>query len=233
MKECSDCKLTKNLSDMAIHHKKDDKIFYRNRCLICQKFFDQKRYNKEKRKDYYKKNKELNNEYSRNWSLNNKERKKELNSRRNTPENKLKYSTSKKKWRENNKDKEKEYEKRRYSNRTPLKKLANNLRNSIRLYLKNKGFIKKSKTEKILGCSFEEFKIHLESQFEEWMTWDNWGKFNGEFNYGWDIDHIIPISSAKDESDTVTLCNYKNLRPLCSKINRHIKRDNQSNLDSH
>ena len=60
---------------MAIHHKKDDKIFYRNRCLICQKFLDQKRYNKEKRKEYYKKNKELNNEYSRNWSLNNKERK--------------------------------------------------------------------------------------------------------------------------------------------------------------
>jgi 5-methylcytosine-specific restriction endonuclease McrA len=60
------------------------------------------------------------------------------------------------------------------------------------------------------------------------MTWDNWGKFNGELNHGWDIDHIIPISSAKNESDTVTLCNYKNLRPLCSKVNRHIKRDNQS-----
>ena len=58
-------------------------------------------------------------------------------------------------------------------------------------------FIKSSKTSDILGASFEEFKLHLESKFENWMTWENRGLYNGELNYGWDIDHIIPISTAR------------------------------------
>ena len=55
------------------------------------------------------------------------------------------------------------------------------------------------------------------------MTWDNYGKYNGELNYGWDIDHKIPISSAKSEEEIILLNHYTNLQPLCSKINRHIK----------
>ena len=57
------------------------------------------------------------------------------------------------------------------------------------------------------------------------MTWENWGKYNGELNYGWDIDHIIPLSSAKTEDDIIRLNHYTNLQPLCSYTNRHIKRD--------
>lgn len=75
-----------------------------------------------------------------------------------------------------------------------------------------------------LGCSLEYLKINTESKFEPWMTWDNYGKYNGELNYGWDIDHIIPISSAKTETEFHELCHYKNLQPLCSKINRDIKK---------
>ena len=77
-----------------------------------------------------------------------------------------------------------------------------------------------------MGCSFEEFKIHLESQFEPWMLWDNRGKYNGELNYGWDIDHIIPISTSQTVDDVIRLNHYTNLQPLCSKINRDIKRNN-------
>ena len=58
------------------------------------------------------------------------------------------------------------------------------------------------------------------------MTWENYGRYNGEFGYGWDIDHIVPISSIKNELDILELNNYKNLQPLCSKINRDIKRNN-------
>lgn len=57
------------------------------------------------------------------------------------------------------------------------------------------------------------------------MTWSNYGKYNGELNHGWDIDHIIPISSAKNEIDFFKLCHYNNLQPLCSKVNRDIKKD--------
>ena len=73
-------------------------------------------------------------------------------------------------------------------------------------------------TLKILGCSFEEFKIHIESQWELWMNWDNYGvyKINEQT---WQIDHIIPISSAKTKEDIMKLNHFSNLRPLCSKEN--------------
>jgi len=57
------------------------------------------------------------------------------------------------------------------------------------------------------------------------MNWDNHGLYNGKFNYGWDIDHIIPISSGKTEEDIFRLNHYTNLQPLCSKVNRDIKKD--------
>jgi HNH endonuclease len=75
----------------------------------------------------------------------------------------------------------------------------------------------------ILGCSFEDFKIYLESKFEIWMNWGNYGLYNGELGYGWDIDHIIPISFAETEEDVIRLNHFTNLQPLCSKINRDIK----------
>lgn len=78
----------------------------------------------------------------------------------------------------------------------------------------------------MLGCSFDKFKSHLESKFESWMSWDNYGKYNGELNYGWDIDHIIPISSATTEEEIIKLNHHTNLQPLCSRVNRDIKKDN-------
>lgn len=87
------------------------------------------------------------------------------------------------------------------------------------------GTSKSKKTEEILGCSYSEFKEYIEDQFENWMTWDNKGLYNGDFNYGWDIDHIVPLCTAKSPEDVVSLNHYTNLRPLCSHVNRNIKRD--------
>jgi hypothetical protein len=80
-----------------------------------------------------------------------------------------------------------------------------------------------------LGCTFEEFKLYLESKFEGWMSWENYGKYNGELNYGWDIDHITPLSKAKTEDDIYNLSHYSNLQPLCSRINRDIKKNKKEN----
>lgn len=88
------------------------------------------------------------------------------------------------------------------------------------------------KTESILGCSFKEFQIYLESKFDKWMKWSNQGLYNGEFNYGWDIDHIIPLSSAKNKEELIKLNHYSNLQPLCSKINRDIKKGNYENSNT-
>ena len=57
------------------------------------------------------------------------------------------------------------------------------------------------------------------------MTWDNYGLYNGQFKYGWDIDHIIPSSSVLTENEIIQLNHYTNLQPLCSHTNRDIKKD--------
>jgi hypothetical protein len=91
--------------------------------------------------------------------------------------------------------------------------------------IKRNGYSKKTKTYEILGCSYEDFKTHIELQFQTWMNWNNYGLCNNEFNYGWDIDHIVPLASAKTEEELLKLNHYTNLQPLCSHTNRNIKKD--------
>jgi hypothetical protein len=106
-----------------------------------------------------------------------------------------------------------------------LFKLKHRISCIISSLIKRNGYIKKSTTYEILGCSYDEFKLHLESKFEPWMSWKNYGKWNGELNYGWDIDHIIPSSSGKTEDEIIKLNHYTNLQPLCSQVNRYIKKE--------
>jgi len=92
-------------------------------------------------------------------------------------------------------------------------KFSGNLRTLIRESFKRalKGTYKKSqKTEQILGCTIDEFIHHLQSQFKSGMTLDNHGQGPGY----WNIDHIIPISSAKTEEEIYELNHYTNLQPL-------------------
>jgi hypothetical protein len=37
------------------------------------------------------------------------------------------------------------------------------------------------------------------------MNWDNYGKYNGKINHGWNIDHIVPVSSANTEDEVLKL----------------------------
>ena len=82
-----------------------------------------------------------------------------------------------------------------------------------------------NKSIEYLGCDINFLKEWLEYQFDNKMNWDNYGLYNGEFNYGWDIDHIIPLSTTITVEDVIRLNHYTNLQPLCSKINRYVKRD--------
>jgi hypothetical protein len=117
------------------------------------------------------------------------------------------------------------YKKKRLKNDI-LFKCALRISGIINNSLRYTGISKKYKSREILGVSSEEFKTYLESKFEDWMNWENYGKYNGELNYGWDIDHIIPISSAETEDDIYKLNHYTNLQPLCSYTNRYIKKNN-------
>lgn len=108
---------------------------------------------------------------------------------------------------------------------TDIGKLSHNIRQAIRRSLTNKGYTKKLTSESILGCSPESFKLHIEGLFESWMNWGNKGLYNGKPNHGWDLDHIIPLSSANTEDEIIKLNHYSNIRPLCSYINRDIKKN--------
>jgi len=132
-----------------------------------------------------------------------------------------------KKYNKQNKDILNEYHKRYQSNRKkePIYKLTHNIRALIGKTFKNNGYKKDTKTYNILGCSFGEFKIYLENKFEDWMTWDNYGTYTGNYNETWQIDHIIAISNASNEEEVIKLNHYTNLQPLCSKINQYDKRN--------
>ena len=101
------------------------------------------------------------------------------------------------------------------------KRLATDILYKLKIKTKNiiyrafKGkYIKKTHTNELIGCSSEFLKKYLESKFENWMNWENYGRYNGELNYGWDIDHIIPLSSASSEEELIKLNYYTNLQPL-------------------
>ena len=185
---------------------------------------ENKEYKKERDKEYREKNKEVLKEKNKKYHEDNKEVIKEKKKKY----RKENIEIIKEKGREyarNNKEKRNERHRNRMEN-DELYKLSCIIRSSIRKPFTNNKFPKKSKVIDILGCSFEEFKLYLESKFEDWMSWENWGLYNGELNYGWDMDHKIPISSAETEEDIIRLSHYTNFQPLCSYTNRYIKKDN-------
>ncbi len=139
-----------------------------------------------------------------------------------------------KQWIKNNYERFREIQ-NRYKNKKRkndlIYKLKYSISNLIRDSFKNKNYKKKSRTTEILGCSCESFKLYLELKFESWMTWENYGLWNGELNNGWDIDHIIPVSSGNSEEEIIRLNHYSNFQPLCSHKNRYIKRNHLNYLE--
>lgn len=87
-----------------------------------------------------------------------------------------------------------------------LFKLRCNLRSRTTKAFKAKAYKKNGTTENMLGAAYPAVKKHIESLFEPWMTWENHGE--------WQIDHILPLSSAKSEAELINLCHYTNLQPL-------------------
>jgi len=227
MKKCVTCRLSKPLS--GYHKQASANDGYQPKCKECRKVIS---------KEYYTKNSETIKERVETYQRNNSEPISNYQAQY-RKDNKEKIRKSQKIYRDNNLEKAKQYYKdnreilntkrriyiKKKFKESPLAKLSHNISTLIRLSITGKGFTKKSKTVDILGCSNKEFKIYLESNFESWMNWDNRGLYNGELNYGWDIDHIIPLDVAVTEEDVIRLNHYTNLQPLCGKVNRDIKRN--------
>jgi hypothetical protein len=147
-------------------------------------------------------------------------------------ENSYKISIKQKVYRKNNRDyfnaKSKEWKKRTgydsnyLNNRLKTDdffRFKNRLRNLIRISVKKGSSVKKSKSFEILGCNYDFFIKHIEKKFTLGMSWSNHGL--------WHLDHIIPISSAKNENDVIKLNHYLNFQPLWAKDN--LKKYNKIN----
>jgi hypothetical protein len=103
----------------------------------------------------------------------------------------------------------------------PVKSMAARLSRLHRHALAQVNAIKTSPTFEALGYTAFEFKEHIEKQFVDGMSWENMSE--------WQIDHIYPISLAKDIDDVKRLNQLSNLRPLWAKEN-NLKKNKLVNL---
>lgn len=186
MKKCCKCGMEKGLDEFNnCSFTKDGKQF---KCRLCEKEYKIK--NKERYKinhqNYYLKNKEKQRYLCKKWYMENKEKAREKikkwhqENREKEKQQKAEYYLKNKehiknrinKYRKNNKEKYKEYQ-REYANKRRSEdssyEIAHRLRIRIRNALKNNQ--KFGHTLELLGCTIDEFKIYLEKQFSENMTW--------------------------------------------------------------
>lgn len=103
-----------------------------------------------------------------------------------------------------------EYAKKREQNDINFR-LLRTYRHRVRNALKSKK--KDIPTRDLIGCTIDELRSHLESQFRDGMAWDNYGK--------WHIDHIIPCSAfdLSKEEELKRCFHFSNLQPLWAKEN--------------
>jgi hypothetical protein len=75
-----------------------------------------------------------------------------------------------------------------------------------------------------LDCTVGEFRQHIESQFKEGMTWENYGE--------WHIDHIIAIKQDKPNmEEVITRLHYTNTQPLWALENMVKSTKSTVNMD--
>jgi len=187
-KICSKCKIEKDVCEFYKNNKNPKA--YRGSCKSCMNIYSKKYKIKnfekvdKKNKEYFQKNREKNKINCLNYRNKNIERERE------------RYRT----WKKNNKEKINQY------NQQPIIRLKNSLRSRINEIMNKK--YNNPYTKSLVGCEYNFLIKFIENKFVNGMTWDNYGY------YGWHIDHIIPLSSAKTEEELLKLFHYTNLQPL-------------------
>ena len=128
------------------------------------------------------------------------------------------------KWREKNIDKHREYKRKYEKHRKatdPLYKLITNFRTAIWTVLKESNVDKYGHYFDVLQYSPEELINHLEKQFKDDMTWDNYGI--------WHVDHKSPITSfdiqEMGDEEFMKCWSLDNLQPMWGEEN--IRKSNK------
>jgi hypothetical protein len=92
----------------------------------------------------------------------------------------------------------------------PLGHLSKIVRDRVYSALKNN---KELSSKEYLGCDVETLKAHIEEQFKEGMTWDNYGE--------WHIDHMTPLMYKNPTLEQVCeRLHYSNTQPLWASENK-------------
>lgn len=131
----------------------------------------------------------------------------------------------------------------RFKANKEINKLRKSVSTLIRFGLKRNLSSKNGKScSKYLPYTFTKLKKHIESLWEPWMNWSNFGQYkpklwndNDPSTWVWNLDHIIPHSlfnyTSMEDEDFKKCWALENLRPLNAKQNvidgvkriRHIK----------
>jgi hypothetical protein len=159
-------------------------------------------------KRHYLKNKEKRLQYFSDWQKDNREHLNDYHQ----------------KWREKNIDKHREYKRKYEKHRKatdPLYKLISNFRTAIYQVLKESNVEKNKHYFDILQYTPEELINHLEKQFTDTMTWDNYGI--------WHVDHKLPITSfdiqKMGDEEFMKCWSLDNLQPMWGEEN--IRKSNK------
>lgn len=120
-------------------------------------------------------------------------------------------------WRKNNPERHKETQKKADAKKrlTAKGRLSNNLSKAMRRSLH--GAKAGRAWESLVSYTVNELKHHLETLFQEGMSWENYGTV-------WEIDHKIPVAVFKydkpEDIDFRICWSLKNLQPLGKRENR-------------
>lgn len=202
-KPCSKCGIAKSADEFSLKRAKTG--LRDSRCKSCVR---------EISRQWYGQNKKRRADSARAWvSANNDRynaRRRARRAEKSKPETK-KAPFDKKKWAADNKERIAGY-RRKWLENNPVAAMADRVRRRLNEAFNGVGAKRKRKAQEILGCTWEEFALHIESGFVDGMTWDNRNE--------WHIDHIVPIATASTESDVIRLNHFTNLRPLWAADNR-------------
>jgi len=194
-------------------------------CKDCEKAIKKQNYEqnkekaKQKNKAQYEKHKAKRLSYQRDYREANLEKVK-AKDRAYNENNKEKIRATKAAYREKNREKINAYRNRWRKERLkndPAFRVYENTRKAIYKAIKKQGKVKGGATFSALPYSPQDLVEHLEKQFDDRMTWDNYGSY-------WEIDHVYPQSLLPYESltdDNFLLCwSLENLQPLEANENR-------------
>ena len=182
------------LKENNVEMRQSGRIFIGGKKVADKKWRESnKEYMSEKSKKWYSENKEYRKEYFKKWRTENAD-----------------------KWRECKRN----YEKNRKST-DPIYKLINNFRTAIYQVLKENNVQKNGHYFEVLQYTPDELISHLENQFKDGMTWDNYGD--------WHVDHILPISIHNiqeiGDDEFIKCWSLSNLQPMWGEDN--IRKSNK------